>query len=52
MEYIFLAPPLLFAILFICLLVVGSIIGITTLALQKFVKLIGGHSHVVKGVET
>ncbi len=51
MEYIFLGPPLILAVLFIGLLIVGAIIGFTTLVLKQLGNLIGGHSHHVKDVK-
>ena len=41
MEYIFLAPPLIFAALLIGLLGVGAIIGIASLGLKKHGNLTG-----------
>ncbi len=49
MEYIFLGPPLILAVLFIGLLIVGAIFGFTILGLKKLSNLTGGQSHHVTG---
>lgn len=52
MEYIFLAPPLIFALLFIGLLIFGAIIGIAMLGLKNYGKLTGPRRNSFNGVKT